>query len=100
VPFILASSEKEERTLYSRFDFSYNPSLGESPKLLEYNADTPTGPVEATVIQWFWLEERFQMELAAKRIDQFNSIHESLIEAWKKMTTFSKIQFTGCTGVW
>ena len=99
VPFILASWEKEERTLYGRFDFSYNPSLGESPKLLEYNADTPTGLVEAAVIQWFWLEERFQMELAAKRIDQFNSIHESLIDAWKKMTTFSKIQFTGCTGV-
>ena len=30
---------------------------GQSPKLLEYNADTPTSLLEAAVIQWYWLEE-------------------------------------------
>jgi glutathionylspermidine synthase len=99
VPLILDSGEKDEKTLYGRFDFSYNPSLGEDPKLLEYNADTPTGLLEAAVIQWFWLEDKFRAELAAKRVDQFNSIHESLIDAWKQRSAIAKIHFTGCTGV-
>jgi glutathionylspermidine synthase len=47
--------------------------------LLEYNADTPTALVEAAVAQWFWLQDRFQ------GMDQFNSIHEKLIAAWKKL---------------
>jgi len=47
------------------------------PKLLEYNADTPTGLVEAAVAQWFWLKD------IDERGDQFNSIHERLIDAWK-----------------
>src|SRR3712207_9543529 len=45
-------------TLYGRFDLAYD---GTGPaKLLEYNADTPTGLVEASVTQWYWLrsEER------------------------------------------
>ena len=28
-----------------------------APKLLEYNADTPTALVEAGVVQWFWLKD-------------------------------------------
>jgi glutathionylspermidine synthase len=49
-----------------------------APKLLEYNADTPTALVEASVAQWFWLQD------TQPSADQFNSIHERLIEAWKR----------------
>jgi glutathionylspermidine synthase len=28
-----------------------------APKLLEYNANTPTGLLEASVIQWEWLQD-------------------------------------------
>ena len=52
---------------------------GETPRLLEYNADTPTALVEASVAQWFWLKD------IDPGGDQFNSIHERLIEAWKKI---------------
>jgi glutathionylspermidine synthase len=45
--------------------------------MLEYNADTPTALVEAAVAQWFWLKD------IDERGDQFNSIHERLIDAWK-----------------
>ena len=45
--------------------------------MLEYNADTPTALVEASVAQWFWLKDMDE------RGDQFNSIHERLIDAWK-----------------
>lgn len=63
-----------EPGVYGRFDLAYT---GDGPpKLLEYNADTPTGLYEASVVQWTWLEERFPDS------DQFNSIHEGLVAAW------------------
>ncbi|MFJ3445188.1 glutathionylspermidine synthase family protein [Streptomyces sp. NPDC086081] len=62
-------------SLYGRFDLHYD---GTGPaKLLEYNADTPTSLVEAASPQWFWMEERFP------GADQWNSLHERLIDAWK-----------------
>ncbi|MFH8745979.1 glutathionylspermidine synthase family protein [Streptomyces rimosus] len=63
-------------TLYGRFDLRYD---GTGPaKMLEYNADTPTSLVEAAGPQWFWMEERFP------GADQWNSLHERLVEAWRK----------------
>ncbi|MCU0785246.1 MAG: glutathionylspermidine synthase family protein [Verrucomicrobia bacterium] len=73
---ILRSWERDDFSLYGRFDLSYDGVT--PPKLLEYNADTPTALVEASVAQWFWLQE---LHAAA---DQFNSIHERLIEAWRR----------------
>jgi glutathionylspermidine synthase len=63
-------------SLYGRFDLRYD---GRGPaKLLEYNADTPTSLVEAASPQWFWMEERFP------GADQWNSLHERLVDAWRK----------------
>src|SRR5215469_15593348 len=76
VPSILRSWERDDFSLYGRFDFSYDGAT--PPKLLEYNADTPTALVEAAVAQWFWLQD------TRPKADQFNSIHERLIEAWKR----------------
>lgn len=76
VPAILDSWERDDFSLYGRFDLSYDGST--PPKLLEYNADTPTALVEASVAQWFWLRE------TRPAADQFNSIHERLIEAWRR----------------
>lgn len=64
-----------DKNLYGRFDFRYDGTS--PPKLLEYNADTPTALFEASVVQWDWLEAHWP-----KR-DQFNSLHEKLIEAWR-----------------
>lgn len=76
VAAVTRSWERDDFSLYGRFDVSYD---GESPpKLLEYNADTPTTLVEAAVAQWFWLQE------VQPGADQFNSIHERLIEAWRR----------------
>jgi len=67
----------DERSLYGRFDLSWDGN-GE-PKMLEYNADTPTALLEASVVQWYWLQDVYP------KYDQFNSIHEKLIERWKDM---------------
>ena len=67
----------DEITIYGRYDLLYD---GQSPpKMVEFNADTPTALLEASVIQWHWLED------TQPRGDQFNSIHERLIEAWQRL---------------
>lgn len=76
VPSILHSWERDDFSLYGRFDLSYDGIA--PPKLLEYNADTPTALVEASVAQWFWLQE------TQPNADQFNSLHERLLEAWRR----------------
>lgn len=72
---VIATSWREKApTLYGRFDLRYdgvNP-----PKLLEYNADTPTSLIEAAVAQWQWLQA------VRPNADQFNSLHEKLIARW------------------
>ncbi len=63
--------------LYGRFDLSYDGHG--PPKLLEYNADTPTSLLEAAVVQWHWLQE------AEPAADQFNSIWEGLAAKWHSL---------------
>jgi glutathionylspermidine synthase len=76
---LVAQSWKlREPTLYGRFDFSWDG--GGEPKLLEYNADTPTALLEASVVQWQWLED------VLPDADQFNSLHEKLIARWQKLS--------------
>lgn len=73
-PAIERSWLAKEKNLYGRFDLRYDGAS--PPKLLEYNADTPTALYEAAVVQWDWLESQWPGR------DQFNSLHERLIEAW------------------
>lgn len=68
--FITQSWRNDDCSIYSRFDLAYN---GYDLKMLELNADTPTGLLEAAVIQWHWLQD---FNPAA---DQYNSIHEKLL---------------------
>lgn len=66
----------DEISLLGRFDLAYD---GNNLKLLEYNADTPTSLPEAALIQWNWLKDVFP------QYDQFNSIHDKLIDRWKDL---------------
>lgn len=70
------SWENDHLDVYGRFDFSYDGV--HPPRMLEFNADTPTALFEASVVQWDWLNTTFPEK------DQFNSIHEKLIAAWKR----------------
>lgn len=70
----------EPPALYGRLDLAYD---GNSIKLLEYNADTPTALVEAAVAQWYWLQDCFP------DADQFNSLHEKLIAKWKDLKDYT-----------
>ena len=74
IPKIIKSWDNDDLSLYGRFDFAMQDGV---PKLLEFNADTPTSLLEASLIQWYWKNDLFPQN------DQFNSIHESLVESWK-----------------
>jgi glutathionylspermidine synthase len=71
--------------IYGRFDLGINRN-GDI-KMFEYNADTPTSLLEASVIQWQW------KEYWNKSYDQFNSIHENLVQKFHNLC-YPKIYFT------
>lgn len=71
------SWEADELSLYGRFDFMFDKQG--IPRILEFNADTPTSLLEASVIQWQWKEDRFP------EADQYNGIHEGLVQSWEEM---------------
>jgi glutathionylspermidine synthase len=75
--YLLAGFTAGAPSLYGRFDLRYD-GVG-PPKLLEYNADTPTGVLESAVIQWQWLED------VAPDADQWNSLHERLVRCWQRI---------------
>jgi len=109
IPAIEWAWNNEPPALYGRFDLSWaGAESGHAPKLLEYNADTPTSLLEAAVIQWRWLEEvgshlpthtssrpeaggrsgETPVSSSSAKPDQFNSIHEKLIAKWKDIDPF------------
>ncbi|MFV3408920.1 glutathionylspermidine synthase family protein [Bdellovibrio bacteriovorus] len=84
---IQKSWDLDHLSVYGRFDLSWD--FKAPPKMLEFNADTPTSLFEASVIQWQWLEEVFP------HYDQFNSIHEKLIKRWNEVANKQKtLHFT------
>jgi glutathionylspermidine synthase len=70
------SWENDNPAFYGRFDLAMDKDCSDI-KLLEFNADTPTSLLEASVIQWYWLQEY------SSTADQFNSIHEKLVDHLK-----------------
>src|ERR1035438_5076556 len=83
IPAIEKAWEQEPPSIYGRFDLAYDGV--KPPKMLEYNANTPTSLVEAAVIQWYWLQD-----VRGRGADQYNSIHEKLIAQWKGIRPYLK----------
>ena len=92
IPLIEWAWNKEPPAIYGRFDLSWaGASSGKPPKLLEYNADTPTALLEAAVVQWAWMEELGRSLPGTSLLhapDQFNSIHDRLIAKWKDVADY------------
>jgi glutathionylspermidine synthase len=89
--FIASSWKRGDKSLYGRLDLRYD---GNGPaKLLEYNADTPTSAFETGVFQWMWLEGSIARGTLPKDADQYNSLHEKLIEGWKQFGTQTPLHF-------
>lgn len=84
---IAESWQARDFSLYGRFDLSWD-GTGE-PKMLEYNGDTPTSLIESSVAQWYWLQD------VMPEADQFNSLHEKLIEQWRTLEITGLLHFAG-----
>jgi len=81
--WVADSWRQREGHLYGRLDLAYD---GNGPaKLYELNYDTPTSLFEAAFFQWQWLEEQRDAGLLAPDADQFNSIHEALVERFGEL---------------
>jgi glutathionylspermidine synthase len=80
VPLIKAAWEAEPPSIYGRFDLAYDGK--NPPTMLEFNADTPTSLLEASVVQWYWQRDVFP------KSDQFNSIHERLVAKWTELKNY------------
>lgn len=78
------SWNEETPSIYGRFDFAYD-QVRNQLKMLEFNADTPTSLFECGVVQWYWKQHYFN-----KNTDQFNSVHEQLIQSWKEIKPYLK----------
>lgn len=79
--YVADSWKRGDPSLYGRFDFAYD---GKGPaKLYEYNADTPTSIYETAVFQWLWLEDQIKAGALPADADQFNSLHEKLVERFR-----------------
>ncbi|WCR10676.1 glutathionylspermidine synthase family protein [Paracoccus stylophorae] len=77
------SWRRNEPEIYGRFDLAYD---GTGPaKLLEYNADTPTSLYESAAFQWRWLEDQIAAGALPADADQFNRIHEALVERFRAL---------------
>ena len=89
VPLIVSTWNQEPPALHGRFDLAYDGKG--AIKALEFNADTPTALLEASVIQWYWLQDTH------KDRDQFNSIHEKLLAKFRGIKNYvdgSPLYFT------
>jgi glutathionylspermidine synthase len=74
IEYIKKSWKREDWSLYGRFDFFFD---GQKLKIFEYNADTPTSLLEASLAQYHWMKGQ-------SLPDQFNSIDEKMINWWKE----------------
>lgn len=94
---VAESWRARQPSLFGRFDFAWD-GRG-APKLLEYNADTPTALLEASVAQWHWLQQAIHPRMP--EADQFNSLHEKLIASWRALAVTWSANTTvhfGCAG--
>lgn len=78
-------TDEQSLSLYGRFDLAWD-GLGHA-RILEYNADTPAGLVEAAVTQWQWLEDVHPDR------DQWNMLHERLVRAWPTIAAGRTVHF-------
>ena len=82
-PYLIDTWENNASSIYGRFDFAFDKN--KQLKLLEFNADTPTSLFECGVVQWLWMENYF-----GDTKDQFNSVHDKLIETWRILKPYLK----------
>ncbi len=87
IPFNLVESIKKSWEndvhwhLYGRFDLAGGID-GEPIKLIEFNADTPTGLFETAIVQWAILKVN-----AMDEAKQFNNVYEAISNNFKRLIT-------------
>ncbi|SNX71142.1 glutathionylspermidine synthase [Cereibacter ovatus] len=94
---VAESWRRGDPEIYGRMDLAYD---GTGPaKLLEYNADTPTSLYESASFQWGWLEDQLALGVLPAGTDQFNGIHEALVDRFRALfAPGTDLHFTAIAG--
>lgn len=91
------SWRRAEPEIYGRFDLVWDGTG--TARMLEYNADTPTSLYESAAFQWGWLEEQIAAGVLPADADQFNGIHEALVERFRALfPPDTDLHFTAMAG--
>lgn len=80
---VKASWENHEPDILGRFDLMYDGV--DPPKMLEYNADTPTVLIESARAQADWLQDRKKSGEFDVKTTQCNQIDEELAKSWRQV---------------
>lgn len=87
------SWNRKDFHLYGRFDFAFDGT--DVPKMLEYNADTPTSLVETSIGQKIW--QRMQKEEFGNDFNVCNRLEEAFknrFKEWKKCNEGKNFYFS------
>ncbi|GAA1748762.1 glutathionylspermidine synthase family protein [Rothia terrae] len=82
----LDSWRRREPDFYGRFDFIYN-SDDDSLKLLEYNADTPTGIVEGAISQSTWFTDK---NMHLQGFEEWNELGTGFVSRWRELRDYTE----------
>jgi glutathionylspermidine synthase len=81
--YVAESWRQRDPHLYGRIDLAYDDHG--PAKLYEFNYDTPTSLYEAAFFQWEWLENQRERGVLPTDADQFNEIHEALVDRFSEL---------------
>jgi len=73
-PAVRKSWKNKQRDFLGRFDWAFNGIDGQPPKLLEYNADTPSLLLESGLASQSWFKDQFKGKQNGPRTSQSNYI--------------------------
>ena len=74
---VVRSWRQRDPTVYGRMDFAF---AGATPKLLEFNADTPAMLLESGFVQYHWFCDIRRRD--ATQHGQWNQVHDLLVDRW------------------
>ena len=81
-PAIKQSWDKKQLDFQGRFDFAWDGI--NSPKLLEYNADTPSLQIESSILQKKWMND-YQKQQGLSNFHQSNYLEDNIKKFAKKL---------------
>lgn len=93
-PRLRDSWKNRSETLLGRFDLVYDGNT--APKMLEYNADTPSMLYETGFFQLQWLEQAIELGIVPPQSTQYNTVQDEMVSFFQTLKTDNKPIYFAC----